>query len=290
MVCPGALANFLARRKRRIPRSSNTRPSTISRHRQRPFGGRSADRGDQQPADAREDRPGRKAIELWPSVRFGANWASCQFGPSDGLTGDQCLRAQESLLNGQMADLSSKYGPRHPKMLDLQAQKETWIPRSQKKCSGSSIRQKRRRGLAGHEVLLQQSLHQLESKGAGQNQAEVQLTALQSAATSTRAMYEAFLGRLNQTQGQEGIETPDARVISNAETPSSPSFPNKTFSIGVSIPAGLLLGLLFAFRGGAHDLGFRTTTQLEALLGVRFFRPFPRFPVPTRPKSMSPTW
>ena len=35
------------------------------------------------------------------------------------------LRAQESVLNGQMADLSSKYGPRHPKILDLQAQKAT---------------------------------------------------------------------------------------------------------------------------------------------------------------------
>ena len=84
-----------------------------------------------------------------------------------------------------------------------------------------------------HKSSLEQSLHQLELQGAGQNQAEVQLTALQSAATSTRAMYEAFLGRLNQTQGQEGIQTPDARVISNAETPSSPSYPNKSLDLGM---------------------------------------------------------
>jgi capsular exopolysaccharide synthesis family protein len=81
-------------------------------------------------------------------------------------------------------------------------------------------------------------------------------------------MYEAFLGRLNQTQGQEGIQTPDARIISKAEVPGSPSFPKKALAIGISIPAGLILGLMLAFAAERLDSGFKTTSQLENLLGV----------------------
>jgi len=35
------------------------------------------------------------------------------------------LRAQDTELTRQIADLTSKYGPRHPKILDLEAQKES---------------------------------------------------------------------------------------------------------------------------------------------------------------------
>ncbi|MGA7712295.1 MAG: exopolysaccharide transport family protein, partial [Rhizomicrobium sp.] len=193
------------------------------------------------------------------------------------------LRAQESVLNGQMADLSSKYGPRHPKILDLQAQKATLDSKIAEEVQRVVDSAKNDVEVSqSHESSLEQSLHQLESQGAGQNQAEVQLTALQSAATSTRAMYEAFLGRLNQTQGQEGIETPDARIISNAEAPQSPSFPNKILSIGGSIPAGLILGLLFAFAAERMNLGFRTTAQLEALLGVPVLSTIPEVPSPDK--------
>jgi succinoglycan biosynthesis transport protein ExoP len=179
------------------------------------------------------------------------------------------LRAQESDLNREIADLSTKYGPRHPKMLNLQAQEANL---------GSKIAEEVQRIVESvrndvdvansHVASLQASLQQLETQGAGENQAEVQLTALQSAATSARAMYEAFLGRLNQTQDREGIETPDVRVISNAQVPKSPSFPNEALVMGVSIPGGLILGLILAFTAEHLDSGFRTSEQIEKLLGI----------------------
>src|SRR5207244_13070606 len=112
------------------------------------------------------------------------------------------------------------------------------------------------------------SLARLEGQGAGQDKSSVQLTALQSAATSTRSMYEAFLARLSQTQDRNGIQAPDARVISNAEVPASPSFPKKGLSIALSIPAGLVLGLLLAFVAERLDSGFRTVADIEAMVGL----------------------
>jgi len=179
------------------------------------------------------------------------------------------LRGQEAQLTNQIADLSSKYGPRHPKMLDLEAQKENLDAKINEEVQRFVDSAKNDVEVAeSHVGSLEASLHQAEAQGAGQNQAEVQLTALQSAATSARAMYEAFLGRLNQTQGQEGIETPDARIISVAEVPQSPSFPKKELMIGIAIPAGLILGLLLAFTMERVDLGFRTTAEVEGLLQI----------------------
>lgn len=179
------------------------------------------------------------------------------------------LRAQESQLTSQMANLESKYGPRHPKMLDLQAQKQMLDGKIDEEIQRFVDSARNDVDVAASHVgSLQGSLQQAEQQGAGQNQANVQLTALQSAATSARAMYEAFLGRLNQTQGQEGLQTPDARIISNPEVPTAPSFPKKTLSIGLSIPAGLILGLILAFTMERVDLGFRTTTEVEGRLNL----------------------
>lgn len=191
------------------------------------------------------------------------------------------LRAQESQLTSQMANLESKYGPRHPKMLDLQAQKQMLDGKIDEEIQRFVDSAKNDVDVAASHVgSLQASLNDAESQGAGQNQANVQLTALMSAATSARAMYEAFLGRLNQTQGQEGIQTPDARIISNPEVPTSPSSPKKGLAIGISIPAGLLLGLMLAFLAERMDSGFRTTSEVERILGLPVLATIPEVAQP----------
>ncbi len=179
------------------------------------------------------------------------------------------LRSQETEIARQLADLSSKYLPGHPKILDLQAQKANIDAKIAEEVQ--RIVDAARNDVAvaaAHVASLQASLSQLETQGAGQNKDKVQLTALQSAATSARSMYETFLSRLGQAQGQEGIQTPDARVISNAEIPTSPSFPKKGLAIGISVPAGIILGLMLAFALERLDSGFRTTAQVENLLNL----------------------
>jgi len=103
------------------------------------------------------------------------------------------LRAQESQLTSQMANMTSKYGPRHPKMLDLDSQKQMLEEKINEEIQRFVDSSKNDVDVASsHVASLQTSLRDAERQGAGQNQANVQLTALQSAATSARAMYEAF--------------------------------------------------------------------------------------------------
>lgn len=155
------------------------------------------------------------------------------------------LRAQEAELLRQEAQLSSKYGPRHPKMVDIESQKENL----QDKIAQEAARVG---GSASNDVAvaranvgsLAASLKALEKNASADSLKRVKLKALEANATSTRTMYEAFVTRLRETQGAVGL--PSARVISSAAIPAHPSSPKRTLIAAASIPVGLLIGLLLA--------------------------------------------
>ncbi|HEY7978840.1 MAG TPA: GumC family protein, partial [Rhizomicrobium sp.] len=155
------------------------------------------------------------------------------------------LRTQEAELLRQEAQLSSKYGPRHPKMLDIESQKENL----QDKIAQEAARVG---GSASNDVAVSRanvdslaaSLKALEKNASSDSLKRVELKALEANATSTRTMYEAFVTRLRETQGAVGL--PSARVISTAAVPAHPSSPKRTLIAAASIPVGLLIGLLFA--------------------------------------------
>jgi len=179
------------------------------------------------------------------------------------------LRGQQADLIRQEADLSSKYGPRNPKMLQIQSQKANLDAKISEEVNRVVQSVANDVTIAeAHVGSLESSLNHIEGQSGQQNQLKVKLTALQSAASSAKSMYEAFLSKLNQTQDQQGIQTPDARIISRPAVPLSPSYPNKILVLGVAVPAGFLLGLMFAFLMERLDSGFRTSYQIENTLGL----------------------
>jgi uncharacterized protein involved in exopolysaccharide biosynthesis/Mrp family chromosome partitioning ATPase len=155
------------------------------------------------------------------------------------------LRTQEADILQKEAQLSTRYGPRNPKMIDIESQKQNLqakIAEEAQRIGGSVANDV---SVARANVgSLQYSLNQLQKQETVQGLARVHLRALEANAESTRTMYEAFVTRLRETQG--GVEIPDARVISRAPVPTIPSSPKRTLIAAASVPAGLLIGLLFA--------------------------------------------
>ena len=157
------------------------------------------------------------------------------------------LRTQQATLISQESDLSTRYGPRHPKLQAVETQKrdlQDKIAMEVNRLAGSIANDV---AVARAQVAsLQASLAQTEKQGSAQNLTRVKLEALESEAQSTRTMYEAFVTRLRETQDQDVIQNPDARVISRAPVPTIPSSPKRMLILAASIPASLLLGLLAA--------------------------------------------
>ncbi|MES2256501.1 MAG: Wzz/FepE/Etk N-terminal domain-containing protein [Pseudomonadota bacterium] len=180
------------------------------------------------------------------------------------------LRTQQADLIRQEGELSTQYGPLHPKMKALHAEKtdlDQKIAQEVSRLAGSiasdvSVAR-------AHLNSLEASLKSVVQQQTSQNMSRVQLDALQANAASTRTQYETFVGRLRQTQDQDSAFAADSRVISAASPATAPSSPRRSLIVLASVPLGLLLGVM------------------AALLSERFgfFPPAPSLPVPSGPRN-----
>jgi polysaccharide biosynthesis transport protein len=157
------------------------------------------------------------------------------------------LRSQEADLIRSEAELTTKYGPKHPKLIAVQSQRrdlEQKIAQEVDRLAGSLANDV---SVSRAQVAtMQSSLAAVEQLARNQNFLRVKLKSLEVNAASTHSIYEAFVTRLRAIQDQNGIDTPDARVISHAAPPNAPSSPHRTMILAASIPIALLFGFLSA--------------------------------------------
>src|SRR5260221_2818388 len=117
------------------------------------------------------------------------------------------LRGQETKLLKKEADYSSRYGPRHPRMLDLESEKRNLLGKINEEVQrvvetvSNDVVVTRARVKS-----LETSLAQATGRSTGDNRARIRLKELEANAASNHAMHDAFLGRFKESQGQEGIQ------------------------------------------------------------------------------------
>jgi exopolysaccharide transport family protein len=179
------------------------------------------------------------------------------------------LRQQRATLSGQVADLSGKYGPRHPEMLkaqrqlaDIDAQIQSEIHRVTSNLEAQAqVARQRAASIGG-------SLNSTKGSLASSNAASVKLNELQRNADSVRTLYQSFLDRFKQTTAQQGIEQSDARVVSRAKIPNRPSFPNIPLNAAIGAVLGVAAAILAMMLVEALESGLYTSEDVEKLLGV----------------------
>jgi polysaccharide biosynthesis transport protein len=179
------------------------------------------------------------------------------------------LRQQQAELARRQAELSSRYGPRHPEILKVQAEQRDLGREISQEIGRIADGMRNEVDVAAtRERSLQESLEGLTKRASGDNQAFVQLRALERDAAATRTLYESFLTRFRQTSEQQDLLTPDARIISEASIPTSPSEPKMNVLLAGALIAALGAGLGCAVLLELLDDTFHTTTQIEETLGV----------------------
>jgi succinoglycan biosynthesis transport protein ExoP len=179
------------------------------------------------------------------------------------------LRTDEADLMHKKAELSNRYQPSHPTMVNLQSQIEE-IKRKIDDEAGKTVR-----GLQGDvnaarakENSLREQLGSIQKSANQEGKLDVQLRELQREADANKLLYENFLTKSKQTSSEEDIQQADARLVSSALPPRIPSFPKKTVLVGFSFLLSLLVGAGAAFILERLDNGFRSAEQVEKLLGV----------------------
>ena len=178
------------------------------------------------------------------------------------------LREQEAELLRKQAELATRYKPEHPTMINLKAQIED-IHRKIAQEANNAVRSLGDEVTAARarETSLRTTLASLTHSTTEQDKAQVQLSELQREALANKALYEDFLNRFKQTSVQQDVQQADARIVATASPPTAPSFPNKSLYLNIALAVSLFVGVLVAFILEQLDNGFRTSDQVEKILG-----------------------
>src|SRR5712692_10249415 len=89
----------------------------------------------------------------------------------------------------------------------------------------------------------EQSLQQATGQVNVDDTTAIRLRELERAVTVNKSLFEDFLQRAKITQEQSTFEAREARIITRALPPGSPSYPNKTKYMSAFVIIGLLVGV-----------------------------------------------
>lgn len=188
----------------------------------------------------------------------------------------QQLRKQRAEKSSEVANLSGRYGDRHPDLLkakrelaDMDGQIQAEIRRIISNLEAEAqISRQRSASVAGSVATSKGTL-------AGNNRAGIRLAELERKAESVRTLYESLLSRFKQTTTNQGIEQADARVVSKAKIPTSPSFPKPSLNLAVGFLVACGAGLAAIVLAEILMAGLFTEDEVERRLGVSYLGSIP---------------
>jgi succinoglycan biosynthesis transport protein ExoP len=182
------------------------------------------------------------------------------------------LREQEAELLREEGQLSREYGPQHPIMLELAAEKEKLASKIELEIANIVANLENEVAVAHtREQALAEALDEAKDRSAVTSQAEIQLRQLEREAHANRSLYQTFLARLKQTEEQLNLIQPDAKVVSPAAIPEIPSFPQPKLMIAVGFTSSVMLGFLLALLRERLESTFHTGRQIHDVLGIASF-------------------
>ena len=93
---------------------------------------------------------------------------------------------------------------------------------------------------------------------------------LEQKSQALATLYQAFLARYEEASQQRSFPIAQARVISQAGNPVSPSSPRKAMTLGLSLVLGLFAGMAAAAVQEFRERFFRTGDDVRDALGMNF--------------------
>jgi capsular exopolysaccharide synthesis family protein len=153
-------------------------------------------------------------------------------------------QAELGKLQLKAAELSAKFGPENPKVLEVQQQ----ITQLQSLIStGTKSLEDRLKAdyerAAREENLIKDSLEKAKAEAIQQNQAAIQYNILRQNVETAKGLYNDFLQKTNQARIERGEQYNDLRIIEPARTPGAPIGPRRLRSILLGFILSLVAGV-----------------------------------------------
>jgi len=188
------------------------------------------------------------------------------------------LKDEVSRISRREAELSTKYGAKHPEMLktraelaDAEAQLNSEVDRVV-----ASLRNEYEVA-ADRERSLTRDLDELKQSQVGSKEASVILRELQREAATSKQLFESLLARYKQTTETQDLQLPDARIVERADVPLRPSGPKRKLIVMGATAGGLVLGLGIALLLELAAPGIARPEQAERVLDVEHLASLPAY-------------
>lgn len=179
------------------------------------------------------------------------------------------LRAQETAIAREQADLQTRYGPEHPAMLKIRAQHSDILRQIKREIARVVQTLKADHEFAQQkEESLARSLKELTGSRNASEEIIIRLRELERDAQTDRALYEATLARFKEAEQQISLKTGESRIVEPAFIPDAPNFPNKGISLVLAMFGGMVMGLLAIGVLEFLENGFTEASQIEQALGL----------------------
>lgn len=179
------------------------------------------------------------------------------------------LKAQRALVQRRLAELSSTLGPQHPDIVSARSE-DADIDRqirAEVQRIASSIESEVR--VAEDQIAsLNGQIGQSRSRLIRDNTSLVALRELERDAEASRAIYEEFIDRFQETRQQDDLVEADARVLSSASVPRWPAAPRTKINLLIGLILGGIIGGLLALIAEIFDAKISSTDDVERRLRV----------------------
>jgi len=154
----------------------------------------------------------------------------------------QDLRTEEIRLTAKESELSKKYGPKHPQMIQVASELETLRDKMEREI----------KRLVGSVKIEESSQYLLLKREADAN----------------RQLFEVLLKRLKETALTENLPRSNIQVVDAAQPSQIPIKPRKGMNMVLAVVLGLVLGTGFAFFFEYLDSTIKSPEDIERVIAA----------------------
>ena len=179
------------------------------------------------------------------------------------------LRTQYLDLSAREAEWSEKYGRKHLAVVGVRNNM-----RGIRASILDELQRLRETYKGDYEVaseaekLIEERLQRAIAESQTSNEAQVMLGDLKSSAETYKSLYDNFVKRHTEAMEQQAFPYTEARLITKAVPPMRRTYRKSLLMVAMTPLMGLVLGIGLGGLRDFFDRGFRTSGQIEAMLGL----------------------
>lgn len=187
------------------------------------------------------------------------------------------MKSRYLSISKREQDISSRFGEDHPQATALRREEADLTRQIFAELQRLTESYNNEYQVAkSREDSLRTNVQDLSGRNSMTGKDQVELRNLEQKAQALATLYQAFLARYEEAAQQQSFPIAQARVISQADDPTSASSPRKSMVLGLSLVLGLFAGMAGAAVQEFRERFFRTGDEVRDVLGVNFLGYLPR--------------